>query len=115
MGRAQTPPIAGLFPRAWGGGPQADGGVASGGQPELAGVPELGLPGAGRRAAPVQPWPWACRAFRDAGSEQGVRSASRVALPLQPVSPLRGRWENKHFSFFISPLSANIILMVISL
>lgn len=116
MGRAQTLPIAGLFPRARGGRPQPDGGVASGGQPEPAGAPRAGF-ARGRVVGHASPshGPWACRSFRDAGGEEGVRSASEVALALQPMSPLRGQWENKHFSFFISPLSANIILMVISL
>lgn len=45
----------------------------------------------------------------------GQVSARGVSLPPHPSSPLRGQWENKHFSFFISPLSANIILMIISL
>ena len=79
------------------------------------GPPELGLRGAGWRAAPVQAVAPGPAGPSPEGGEERVRSVSGVALPLQPVSPLRGQWENKHFSFFISPLSANIILMVISL
>ena len=65
--------IAGLFPRARGGRPQPDGGVASGGQPEPAGAPRAGF-ARGRVVGHASPshGPWACRSFRDAGGEEEV-------------------------------------------
>lgn len=67
--------------------------------------------GRAEAAGPVQPQApaWLPAEGRCEVNEQGV------LLPPHPLSPLRGQWENKHFSFFISLLSANIILMIISL